>query len=206
VDPKDISLADYIAFFGNAPGGRAVRWQIAQDQQERLVVLEEALAHCYSSLIDTRGLNADSGEDELTMQVANMLTAAGIEATHDRHINGHCDVIVEADRGFMWLGEAKVHKDYGWLQDGFLQLSTRYGTAMAGRDRGELIIYHRGGDAIKVLATWKKKLLEEQAGVAVIEDLVDPSLFFRTSHKCPNSGCTFYVRHSIVPLMHAPGK
>lgn len=206
VNPEDLTLADYLKFFGGAPGGRAVRWQIARSHDERLEILEEALAQCYSNLVDTRGLNESRGEDELSMQVANMLSTAGISARHDRHINGHCDIVVDADNGFMWLGEAKVHKDYGWLDDGFLQLSTRYGTAMAGRDRGELIIYHRAGDSLSVLEIWKSRLVAARPEVEVCADIVEPNLFFRTRHKCPNSGCTFHVRHAIIPLMHAPKK
>lgn len=206
MDTQDITLADYLKFFSGTPGGRVIRWQVARTHEERLAVLEEALDDCYSSLVDTRGLNEDRSEDELSMQIANMLCMAGISARHDRHINGHCDLVVEASDGFMWLGEAKIHKDYKWLDDGFLQLSTRYGTAMLGRDRGELIIYHRAGDSIGVLRTWRDRLVTDRPEVEVTSEIAEPSLFFRTRHNCPNSGCSFYVRHTIVPLRHNPGK
>ena len=130
VNLEDITVADFLKYFGNQPGGRVLRWQLARTHEERPNCFEEVLTQCYGNLVDTRGLNEDRSEDELSMQVANMLVAAGISARHDRHINGHCDIVVDADNGFMWLGEAKIHKDYGWLDDGFLQLSTRYGTAM----------------------------------------------------------------------------
>lgn len=107
VNPKDISVAEYLKFFGKRPGGIVLRWQFAGDYGERLSILEEALDRCYSRLVDTRGLNEDRSEDELSMQIANMLSASGISARHDRHINGHCDIVVDAEDGFMWLGEAK---------------------------------------------------------------------------------------------------
>lgn len=83
------------------------------------------------------------------MPLANMFCAAGIGARHDQHVNGHCDLVISASGNFMWLGEAKVHSSYDWLVKGFGQLSTRCGTAMVGRDCGELIIYHRKGNAHK---------------------------------------------------------
>ncbi|WP_223115895.1 hypothetical protein [Paracoccus amoyensis] len=206
VNPKDISVAEYLKFFGNQPGGIVLRWQFAGDHGERLSILEEALDRCYSRLVDTRGLNEDRSEDELSMQVANMLSASGISARHDRHINGHCDIVVDAEDGFMWLGEAKIHSDYSWLADGFLQLSTRYGTAMEGRDHGELIIYHRAGNSLNVLTTWQDRLFANHPDTELSFDIAQPKLFFRTVHKCPNSGCDFHVRHTIIPLMHAPEK
>lgn len=203
---NDISLSAYLALFGSEAGGRAVRWQIAKEHQERIGILEEALSDCYNRLIETRGLNKKQSEDELSMQIVNMLCTAGIHATHDRHVNGHCDIVVDAKDGFMWLGEAKVHKDYAWLEDGFLQLSTRYGAAVTGRDHGELIIYHRQGDSKKVLKTWLQIIQENFPYVAIEEDSTEKYLNFRTKHKCQNSGCNFFVRHSIVPLMHSPQK
>ena len=185
-----------------------MRWVFASSHCERVAILEEVLGQAYASLVDIRGILAkeDRGEDEISMQIVQMLNAAGISATHDQHVNGHCDIIVNHDSGFGWLGEAKVHKDYGWLEDGFLQLSTRYGTALVGKDHGELIIYHRGGDSATVLDIWKTKLTAAHDMVGVTEDKITTELFFRTQHKCANSGCTFYVRHTIVPLQHDPKK
>jgi hypothetical protein len=187
------------------PGGRAVRWQLAKTHRERLEILEESLVFCFKRLVDTRGLEENRSEDELTMRIADMLVSGGICATHDRHVNGHCDLIVEHS-SFMWLGKAKVHKDYGWLEEGFLQLSQRYGTAMLGRDHGELIIYHRKGDSFAVLIEWRDRLTAKYTDVTITQDIEDSNLSFRTRHKCLNSGCDFFVRHSIVPLMHAPIK
>lgn len=203
---EDLTVRDYIQVFGSTAGGRVLRWQFAAKYSDRLVILEEALQQCYSNLVDTRGLDEDRGEDELSMQIVNMLTMSGIPAQHDRHINGHCDIVVDNYSGFMWLGEAKIHKDYGWLDDGFLQLSSRYGTAMEGRNHGELIIYHRAGKSKSVLTEWRDRLLKQHEDVKLTEDIADPKLYFRTKHTCPNSGCDYYVRHSIVPLLHDPKK
>ena len=208
MNPEDVTLADYLKWNGGGQGGRIIRWDIASSHEERMGVLEEVLGEAYASLVDVRGILAkeDRGEDEISMEVVRMLNFAGISAVHDQHVNGHCDIVVSHQTGFRWLGEAKVHKDYGWLDDGFLQLSTRYGTALAGKDHGELIIYHRDGNSKKVLETWQERLLKQHDIVSLTEDRINSDLYFRTEHPCANSGCTFFVRHTIVPLKHDPQK
>lgn len=208
MNPEDVTVAEYLKWNGDSQGGRVLRWVFAPSHDERVAILEEVLGQAYASLVDVRGILAkeDRGEDEISMQIVQMLNAAGISAVHDQHVNGHCDIIVNHENGFRWLGEAKVHKDYGWLEDGFLQLSTRYGTALVGKDHGELIIYHRGGASTTVLDEWKTRLTSAHDMVSVTEDKITTELFFRTEHKCANSGCLFYVRHTIVPLQHDPKK
>lgn len=208
MNPDDVTLSEFLKWNGNTNGGRVLRWEIAASHDARIQVLEEVLTDAYASLVDVRGVLAkeDRGEDEISMQVVQMLNAAGISAVHDQHVNGHCDIIVEHRSGFRWLGEAKVHKDYGWLDDGFLQLSTRYGTALEGKDHGELIIYHRGGKSAEVLSEWKTRLTDQHQDVIVAEDMILKGLYFRTEHDCANSGCRFFVRHTIVPLQHDPKK
>jgi len=206
MSPEDLTLEQYLAFCGGGPAARVLRWQIAKTHSARVQIIEEALADYYSRLVDTRGQDKKFGEDALTMQLANMLAAGGIPAVHDEHVNGHCDLVIRANGNFMWLGEAKVHGGYKWLDDGFQQLSTRYGTAMEGRDHGELIIYHRQGDSRAVLEEWRDRLTAANDNVAVSEDIENQRLYFRTEHTCANSGCTYYTRHHIVPLMHDPKK
>lgn len=208
MNPDDVTISEYLRWNGDTNAGRVLRWAIATSHNVRVNILEEVLTHAYASLVDIRGILAkkDRGEDEITMQVVQMLNAAGISAVHDQHVNGHCDIIVEHHSGFRWLGEAKVHKDYGWLDDGFMQLSTRYGTALEGKDHGELIIYHRGGRSVHVLTEWKDRLLDQHKAVTLTEDKIKTGLHFRTEHNCANSGCRFFVRHIIVPLQHDPKK
>ncbi len=206
MNPESTTLADYLKFFGEAPGGRVLRWQIASGHEDRVAILEEALNDCYSRLVDGRKIDAKQGENQLSKQVAQMLSFGGIAARNEQEVNGHCDIVVEGNGGFMWLGEAKVHDGYKWLHDGFSQLSTRYGTAMFGRDHGELIIYFRGGEAVNVLEEWKTRLLASDSAILLSEDIARPNLFFRTTHICQNSGHEFHVRHSIVPLAHDPKK
>lgn len=203
---EDMSVRTYLELIDGTVAARALRWQLAKNSAQRVAIIEEALDDCYSRLVDQRGLARDRSEDELTMQLAHMLCMTGIEARHDQHVNGHCDLVIAARDNFMWLGEAKVHSSYGWLQSGFQQLSTRYGTALAGRDHGEMIIYHRQGNSLSVLEEWQTQVETLGLQTEVLERVAPPKLSFRTRHVCPNSGCHFKVRHVIVPLQHAPQK
>ena len=208
MNPEDITVAAFIEWNGNNHNGRMLRWNFASSHEERMTVLEETLGEAYANLVDVRGIitKKERGEDEISMQVVQMLNFAGIYAVHDQHVNGHCDIVVNHPSGFRWLGEAKVHSGYDWLKDGFLQLSTRYGTALPGKDHGELIIYHMGGSSVTVLTEWRERLLGSHDIAMISEDKIETDLFFRTEHDCPNSGCRFFVRHTIVPLQHNPKK
>ena len=206
MNPDKTTIADFLNFYGDEPCGRMLRWQIASGHDDRIEILEEALDECYRRLVNGRKIDADEGETQLSKQVADMLSTGGIAARNEQDVNGHCDIVVEASSGFMWLGEAKVHGGYAWLEGGFLQLSTRYGTAMAGRDHGELIIYLRGEKALTVLTTWKDRLLGSDSNIVLTQDIENSKLYFKTRHTCENSGHDFHVRHAIVPLTHNPRK
>lgn len=203
---RDATIGDVLRFSGDSAVRTILSWSLAANTAERLEVLRGALDRCYEKLVDARGIivGKDRGEDELSMQVVQMLQMAGFQATHDTHVNGHCDIVVTHGDGFRWLGEAKVHKDYAWLEKGFLQLSTRYGTAMPGRNNGEVIIYHSGGNAAAVLREWSKRMQERFPDVELVDDSISETLSFLTTHTCSNAGIPFHVRHVIVPLQHAP--
>lgn len=200
------TLSDLILRHEGTPFGLGLAWLATNSHKGRITVLEGLLNDCYRHLSDNRHLNGKQSEDELSTQIVGMLEMAGIQASHDTQVGGHVDILVKAKDGFQWIGEAKIHGAYDWIDDGFLQLSSRYGLAQYGRDHGEVIIYHRGGKSAHVLNTWKAKLLEDRPEVTLVEDRVDPELYFRTTHECEGGGCTFFTRHKIVPLHFKPKK
>lgn len=185
----------------------SVRWPMAQTHEERFAIVEELLDECYVRLSDGRQHNQTHSEDALTQNVVDMMSAAGVRAERDIQIGGHADIVVRSQDNFLFLGEAKIHRGYKWLFDGFKQLSTRYGLAQLGRDRGEIVIYCRKRDAGLVLRAWQRMLLRERPEVTVVsEDIENGGLNFKTSHVCKASGCNFHIRHKIVPLYFAPQK
>ncbi len=189
-----------------SPFGRALAWYAADSDYEKLCAIEDLMDQTYRLLVENRRVlsKMDRGEDEITIQIVQMLKSAGVDATHNTYFNGHCDIVVTHSENYMWIAEAKILRGRNSLLRGFLQLSTRYGTATPHRDHGEIIIYNKKGNSTSALREWKKGLLESIVGVQLAEDKIDSGLFFRTEHKCPNSGLTFHVRHVIVPLQHSP--
>ncbi|WP_415184294.1 hypothetical protein [Phaeovulum sp.] len=147
-------------------------------------------------------------EDALTIQIVSMLTMLSIPAAHDTENGGHCDILIKSKHRFKWIGEAKLYTSYVKLHNGFLQLSTRYGVAQEGADRGEIIIYHTKENSKQTLINWKNHLVEHKLA-ELIEgaDFSDSGqLSFRTRHACVSTGCNFFVRHRIVPLYFEPKK
>ncbi|APX15057.1 hypothetical protein BWR17_03785 [Phaeobacter inhibens] len=151
-------------------------------------------------------LSQNQGEDELSVTIVEQLRFYKIEASHDTQTGGHCDIHVHGKDHFLWIGEAKVHDSYAWLEDGFLQLSTRYATGGYGQDHGEIVIYCRGKKGATVLEEWKTRLTEAHIDVDIYDDQIGSRLWFRSKHECENSGTPFHIRHRLVPLYFAPKK
>jgi hypothetical protein len=204
---NSISLAQLLSEHNVRDLPNSLRWMMAKTHALRLVALESLLDECYRHLADSCHLNRDHSEDALTIQICDMLQMCGINASHDTQIGGHCDVLVRAEDGFLWIGEAKIHSGAAWTYQGFLQLTTRYGRAQYGRDAGEVIIYHRQKNSFKILADWKTYLQKNCADVVIDNERSDlQRLLFRTIHVCQASGLNFHTRHRIIPMYFNPAK
>jgi hypothetical protein len=187
-------------------GGFIIDFLLAPNHERRTDALEKILDFIYNGLVEQRAQNYQLSEDALTVQIVQGLKLLGIQATHDQQNGGHCDITVEAADQYYWIGEAKIHTGYNWLADGFKQLSTRYGVAQPGRNKGEIIIYCKNKDARSVLENWAAKMRSDFPGTEIFEDNIGTSLRFRTQHKCQSSGLNFYTRHRILPLYFKPEK
>lgn len=174
---------------------------LAKTHDEIHSSVEEAVDFVLSEHIKTRHLRQRRSEDELTIDIVTDLKMLGLQASHDTSYGGHCDIVIEAIRDFLWLAEAKIHKDYDWLLKGFQQLDTRYSTGMPGQDTGEMIIYCKGQRADLVLTRWLDHLREKRPDVHVVEQ---SALTARTQHAHKSTGNQFRVRHKMVPLFFAP--
>ncbi|WP_222869340.1 hypothetical protein ROLI_003750 [Roseobacter fucihabitans] len=192
------SLAKIGAVLSGQCGGHVLAYHLSNNHASRVQALEGVVEYSYNSLIKNSHLNQDQGEDEMSVSVVEQLKLLGIQASHDTQTRGHCDVHVEGVDHFLWIGEAKIHRDYAWLEDGFKQLSTRYATGGYGQDHGEIIIYCRVQDGAAVLREWQKRLGKAFEDVEFIEDVIDTRLWFRTRHNCENSGLPFYIRHRLL--------
>ncbi len=147
---------------------------------------------------------AGDDEEKLSGHLIRQLAAAGYDASADTSSRGHVDltVRVSTDQVFLWLGEAKKHKqDYGYLHDGLRQLLDRYAT---GREpAGGMVIYITQPKATDILGRWRKKV-EDEKHCEYVETKKVADLDFCSSHTHVGSGLIVDVTHFAVVLHFEP--
>ncbi len=201
---KEPSLAQIQVLLNDFADGGVLEFHFATTHIARVAALEKILESCFASLVENRQHKQKHSEDALSVEIVERLRGFKMEANHDVQTGGHCDIHVRGKSNFLWIGEAKIHGGYGWLESGFKQLSTRYATGMPGQDCGDLIMYCRKRDSVAVLKSWLKRLKQNFPDTTVTVDEVSELLQFRTVHTCENSGRPFKTRHKIVPLFWQP--
>jgi hypothetical protein len=132
-----------------------------------------------------------------------ILRAMGFNATHDTYVRGHCDIVLEGKNGFLWLAEAKIHRDYAWLLKGLDQLSTRYSTGGPGQDAGTLIIYCKRPRIDKLMVDWQQYLQTHYPKIKMLPCRENPNVFV-SAHVHIGTGAKFRIRHVPVSLYFDP--
>ena len=165
-------------------------------------LIDETLKDIILDIENQKNSYSKLGEDALTSIIIGQLIRAGFDASHDKNIGGHADIVIEKDN-FQWLGEAKVHKDYGWLLQGFNQLTTRYSSGKHPNNYGGLIIYNKNKDAKSVIDEWKVHLQQNIPETIIVDNPDDP-LSFVSEITHGSSGLPYKVQHYCVLLHHMP--
>lgn len=173
----------------------------------------EAFVDCVNSALDSiikfmeedPGVRAKDSEDRLTIEIVGALRQAGYDANHDTKVGGHVDICVRHRCGYLWLGEAKIHKDYDWLIKGFNQLCTRYASGTPDHNSGGLVFYVRGKNTAEVVKNWKEII--EKVGLnnfSISQCKSRQQLAFYTTHTHDSSGLPYTIRHVAVSLHFSP--
>jgi hypothetical protein len=146
----------------------------------------------------------DRTEDELTIELTKLLRMTGFEAAHESKVGGHCDIVIRHPSDYLWLAEAKKHKnDYGWLLQGFQQLNTRYATGAPNQNCGGFIIFHYGERVDRTMTKWRAHLTGKIVGIATADCALDPMCFF-SEHAHQRTGLPLKVRHMPLSLFFQP--
>ena len=165
--------------------------------------LYKELADIVRDIEETAHYRQDDLEDRITSEIVIMLHRAGFEATHDTDSRGHIDIRVK-NKTFVWLGEAKIHRDYDWLLDGLKQLHTRYTTGK--EDGSGLLIYIKVANAKSVMDEWRRRLENgNECGLKKTEDN-NEKLTFWSIHQHTSSGLDIHTKHIGVSLYYKPEK
>lgn len=202
--PAELTLSDLRLLSGRTEPGRiSFAWQIAEDQDERVQLIEEAVRWVGQEFSKTRHVRQGRSEDAFTIDVITALKAMQIDAHHDAQYGGHCDIVVEASRNFLWLAEAKIHSNYDWLLQGFNQLDTRYSTGGTNQTRGCVLIYSYNARIDEMMFNWREHLAASRVDVVTIAN-PDDATEFRSTHVHKSTGRTFSVWHASISLHHNP--
>lgn len=175
----------------------------ATSPEDFLPLVNKAVDWASDEFARTPKERQDRSEDGLSIDLVTTLKALGFNASHDTTVGGHCDVVIAEKFGFLWLGEAKIHKGYDWLLKGFEQLDKRYATASASQDQGAIIIYCFGKRVDIVMERWKAHLEASRVDLTFSDDPLS-SQGFLTTHTHRRTGRDYTVRHIFVSLLWDP--
>jgi hypothetical protein len=176
---------------------------MASSANDILAQVDPAIDHILQKFARTPKERQDRSEDGLSMDLITSLQTLGFQASHDTTTGGHCDIVIDGRYDFLWLGEAKKHRDYDWLLKGFNQLDARYATATKNQDRGGVVIYHYGPRVDEIMNSWEEHLKTHRTDVE-ISPRNKGDLEMNTSHVHKRTGRKYHVRHVIVSLYWDP--
>ncbi|WEY37752.1 hypothetical protein [Paraburkholderia sp. SUR17] len=172
---------------------------------EFVTVLYRDIDQCVAKIEEDPHIRSKDGEDRLTAELIAMLCSRMYDASHDEKVGGHSDIVIRHPAGYLWVGEAKIHKDYAYLEKGFNQLTTRYLPGTPHADEGALIVYVRVADCAGVVSEWRERL-----SALVLPEYSDADcerrkeLGFFSEHKHEGSGRKIRIRHIAVKQHHDP--
>jgi hypothetical protein len=199
------TMGELMVFFTTRPALK-IAWDMAMSEtyEEWTENVHRAVDHALDQMAQNPELRKDKSEDQLTIELVSLLAMMDIEASHDTKIGGHVDIRVKGANNRHWLAEAKRHvQDYGWLLEGFQQLSDRYSTGRVGQDRGGLIIYSSENRIDRTMERWKDRLAKSVPQITVGN--IDPErLTFDSAHPHVRTGRPLHVRHVPVSFHHDP--
>lgn len=164
--------------------------------------VETKLYQITKEMIRSSNYFQEQSEDQITFHIISHFKGWGFGARHDVMIGGHVDISIEYE-DYLWLAEAKIHKDYMNLQRGWEQLNSRYSTGMKDEDRGAFLIYNFNTDALNVTNEWRSRLKEFYPDLN-IAPYDEQDLDFRTVGKHVKSGRDYFVTHYNIPLHFDP--
>lgn len=188
---------------GNVPAQVSLALIFSETAEDMLVQVDTAIDHIAQDFARSPKERQGRSEDGLTTDVITSLRSMGFQASHDTAVGGHCDVVIEGRNNFLWLGEAKIHRSYDWLLQGFNQLDTRYSTASLHQDSGGIIIYCYDGRTDQIIDEWAARLKEARPDVDVKDRALNKA-FFISSHVHHRTGRLYHVRHVPIALQWKP--
>lgn len=145
-------------------------------------------------------------EDKITYFVASMLRQKGYRTSQGTFSGGSVDLTVEGIQdGFKWTGEAKIYRALDNIQEGFLQLTTRYRPVNIQKAKAGMLLYIQRNDAKRLTQEWCDFLAAQNLpDFSVRKCPTRPDLSFYSVHNPSFSGIPMEVRHMALAIPHRP--
>ena len=201
------SFAETIAALRATPGGdRFIERSQAQTYTDFVNILKCDIDEIIIGMERNRQRFINSSEDEMTFYISSMLNQLGYTATNGTQFGGSVDLNVQKVlKGWLWTAEAKIFTALDKVNEGFLQLTSRYSPGSLEEARAGMIIYVFTKNAAKKMKTWKSHLEGLGDCSLVTEACVSrPNLAFYSTQTQDSSGLPLNIRHIGVALYFKP--
>jgi hypothetical protein len=204
---KDLSLDDIQALIASSAHTRNfLRKELVTTYDEFVEVLYDEMDIVISTMEENPQHYYDDDEDKITHSIVSMLKMRNYSATQGTTNGGNVDITVKGSNPlWSWIGEAKIFSSISHLNEGFLQLTTRYRNAspiFAGRG---ILAYTKRPDPTVHLKEWDEHVRSLKLEDFSLSDcLKRPGYAFFTIHKDQSSGQLMKIRHNAIALNHLP--
>lgn len=204
---KNISLADVQALIcGNVLSSNFIRRTLVETYDDFVDVLYDDMDIVISTLEENPQHYFEDEEDKITHSIVSMLKMRGYCATQGTTAGGNVDITVSGPKPlWSWIGEAKIYSSLTSLDEGLLQLTTRYRNISPLFASRGILAYTKRRDPTALLKEWDDHVqTKDLVGLVRIECEKRPGLAFITVHKDDASGQLVRIRHNSIALYHLP--
>lgn len=201
------TLREFQIMVTGMPGGNAWLNRCGVRTPEEYVRrLMEDLDAVFRDMESNPQFHYEEGEDRITYHVATMLKQKGYRTAQGQFNGGSVDLTVEGLlEGHKWTGEAKIFRALDNLNEGWLQLETRYRPADYEHAYAGMLIYIQRSNPAALVADWRAFL--KAKGLPNFNDSAcasRPHLAFYSVHQPKFSGISMQVRHMGLAINHKP--
>ncbi|WP_439520623.1 hypothetical protein [Hydrogenophaga sp.] len=201
------SFSEIVAALRATPGGdRAIERCQAQTYNDFVNILKRDIDEIINDMERNRQRFQKSSEDEITFYISSMLNQLGYTATNGSQFGGSVDLTVQKVlKGWLWTAEAKIFTALDKVNEGFLQLTSRYSPSSLEDAKAGMLIYVLTKNAADKMKTWKSHLENSGDSSLTTEPCASrPNLAFYSTQTHDGSGLPLSIRHIGVALYFKP--
>lgn len=201
------SYSEIVAALCATPGGnRVIERCLAKTYTDFVNILKHDIDEIVMQMERNRQRFQNSSEDEMTFHISSMLNQLGYTATNGSQYGGSVDLTVQMVlKGWLWTAEAKIFTALDKVNEGFLQLTTRYSPGSLEEAKAGMLIYILTKNAVDKMKTWKSHLENSGNSSLITESCTSrPNLAFYSTQTHDSSGLPLTIRHIGVALYFKP--